>query len=53
MSGTTPEPDLTRITREHVLALRLLELGQQRELEPFLREALALLVEAAEARQGY
>jgi len=35
------------------LSLRLLELGQQRELEPFLREALALVVEAVEARQGY
>src|SRR6476646_2212608 len=46
-------PDLRRITREYELAVRLLELGQQRELEPFLREALALVVEAAEARQGY
>ncbi len=46
-------PDIGRITREYELAVRLLELGQQRELEPFLREALALVVEAAEARQGY
>ena len=45
--------EIERLTREHTLALRLLELGQQRELEPFLREALALVVEAAEARQGY
>lgn len=46
-------PGNAGITREHALALRLLELGQQRELEPFLREALALVVEAADARQGY
>ena len=45
--------EIERLTREHALALRLLELGQQRELEPFLRESLALVVEAAEARQGY
>jgi len=54
MTGASFEnPDLRRITREYELAVRLLELGQQRELEPFLREALALVVEAAEARQGY
>ena len=45
--------DIPRIKREHALALRLLELGQQRELEPFLRESLALVVDVAEARQGY
>lgn len=54
MSDAPPDsPDLARMKREHALALRLLELGEQRELEPFLREALALLVESAEARQGY
>jgi Nif-specific regulatory protein len=51
--GNSDSPDILRIRREHALALRLLELGQQRELEPFLRESLALVVEAAEARQGY
>ena len=45
--------DLGQLQRDHALALRLLELGQQRDLEPFLREALALVVEAVEARQGY
>jgi Nif-specific regulatory protein len=45
--------DLRQLQRDYALSLRLLELGQQRELEPFLREALALVVEAAEARQGY
>jgi hypothetical protein len=54
MTGATLDsPEIRRIKREHVLALRLLELGQQRDLEPFLRESLALVVEAAEARQGY
>lgn len=54
MTGATLDsPDILRIKREHALALRLLELGQQRELEPFLRESLALVVEAADARQGY
>jgi Nif-specific regulatory protein len=52
-SAAYDSPDLSRLQREHALALRLLELVQQRELEPFLREALALLVESAEARQGY
>jgi hypothetical protein len=33
--------------------LRLLELGTQKELEPFLEEALALVVEIAGARRGY
>ena len=45
--------DLTQLQRDYALAFRLLELGQQRDLEPFLREALALVVEAVDARQGY
>lgn len=45
--------DLRQLQRDYALSLRLLELGQQRDLEPFLREALALVVEAADARQGY
>ncbi|MEO8606091.1 MAG: sigma 54-interacting transcriptional regulator [bacterium] len=45
--------DLHQLQREYDLSLRLLELGQQRELKPFLQEALALVVEAVEARQGY
>lgn len=32
---------------------RLLNLGRQREVEPFLQEALAAIVEVARARQGY
>ena len=46
-------PDLHQLQREYTLSLRLLELGQQRQLEPFLQDALALVVEAVEARQGY
>ncbi|HSQ00383.1 MAG TPA: sigma 54-interacting transcriptional regulator [Candidatus Dormibacteraeota bacterium] len=45
--------DLRQLQRDYTLSLRLLELGEQRDLEPFLREALALVVEALEARQGY
>ena len=41
------------VRRERDLYLRLLELGQQHELAPFLREALALVVEITGARQGY
>jgi len=42
-----------RIERERDLYLRLLQLGHQTELEPFLVEALALIVEVVGARQGY
>jgi len=45
--------DLRQLQRDYALSLRLLELGQQRDVEPFLREALALVVEAVEARQGF
>src|SRR5262245_29064092 len=56
--GTRPEmpdrdEDLLRIRRERDLYRRLLDLGRQEELEPFLREALALIVEVTEAHQGY
>jgi Nif-specific regulatory protein len=45
--------DLRQLQRDYALALHLLELGKQRELEPFLREALGLVVEVVAARQGY
>ena len=50
-----PDQDegLVRVRRERDLYRRLLDLGRQEELEPFLREALALIVEVTEARQGY
>jgi Nif-specific regulatory protein len=47
----TPEAD--RIRRERDLYLRLLDLGAREELVPFLREVLALIVEASAARRGY
>src|SRR5947208_14673729 len=45
--------ELTRIKRERDLYRRLLDLGRQDEPEPFLREALGLIVEVTGARQGY
>ena len=44
--------ELVRVTRERDLYLRLLRLGEQVELEPFLREALTLIVEAVSALHG-
>src|SRR5262249_25977937 len=44
--------DIERLRRENGLFRRLLEIGRQGEPEPFLREALALIVEVTEARQG-
>jgi Nif-specific regulatory protein len=46
-------PDVGRLQRERDLYRRLLDLGLERELEPFLREALRLIVDVVEARQGY
>jgi Nif-specific regulatory protein len=45
--------ELARVSRERDLYLRLLHLGEQVELEPFLREALSLIVEAVSALHGY
>src|SRR5262245_20457188 len=45
--------DLAATRKERDLYLSLLSLGHQQELEPFLREALALIVDVAEARHGY
>ena len=45
--------DLDRIRRERDLYLGLLQLGEQQNLELFLKDALALLVEMTGARQGY
>src|SRR5207247_8889999 len=44
--------ELTRVKRERDLYRRLLDLGRQDEPEPFLREALGLIVEVTGARQG-
>jgi Nif-specific regulatory protein len=54
-----PEPmepsleELDRLRRERDLYLRLLDLGGQQELEPFLAEALALVADSTGARRGY
>jgi Nif-specific regulatory protein len=45
--------DDSRLKAEHDLYLHLLNLGRQKEPLPLLREALALMVELAHARQGY
>src|SRR5262245_56577545 len=53
MTDAVDHAQLSNIRKERDLYLRLLNLGGQRELAPFLREALALIVEVVEARQGY
>jgi Nif-specific regulatory protein len=47
-----PDPD-AQVALERDLYRRLLELGEQEDLGPFLEESLALVVEATGARQGY
>lgn len=49
----TESSEFDRIRRERDLYERLLTLGRQTELDPFLKEALKLVVELAEARHGY
>jgi len=48
-----PLEDPQRLKRERDLYLALLRLGRETELEAFLEEALALLVAATGAAQGY
>ncbi len=45
--------DRDRIRLERDLLLRVLELGDQRDVEPFLAAALDVLAEAMRAKQGY
>ncbi|MBX3024987.1 sigma-54-dependent Fis family transcriptional regulator [bacterium] len=47
------DPAAARLLAEHALYRRLLELGLREDLESFLAEALALLVEAGAAQRGY
>jgi Nif-specific regulatory protein len=47
-----PSEDV-RLRAEHDLYRHLLNLGRQKEILPLLQEALALMVEVAQARQGY
>jgi Nif-specific regulatory protein len=53
MSDNGGKAELSRIRRERDLYLRLLELGEEREIEPLLGQALALIVEVTGSRQGY
>jgi len=53
MPDQPPSAELVQTRRERDLYRRLLQLGAQNELEPFLKEALALVVEVVGARQGY
>jgi Nif-specific regulatory protein len=53
MSSDARVADLEKARLERDFYRRLLELGTQTEAEPFLEEALALVVEIAGARQGY
>src|SRR5438046_2435148 len=45
--------ELTRVRRERDLYRRLLDLSRADQIDKFLREALALIVEVTDARQGY
>src|SRR5579862_1096164 len=53
MARPSDPAELDRIQRERDLYLQLLNLGREAELEPFLEEALRLVVEVIGARQGY
>ena len=48
-----PRQELDQLRRERDLYLRLLELGALTEIEPFLGEALELVVELTGAQNGY
>ena len=53
MVADSSSTELNRVRLERDFYFRLLELGTQAELEPFLKDALTLIVEIASARQGY
>jgi transcriptional regulator with GAF, ATPase, and Fis domain len=53
MTELVHDLDMARIQRERDLYLRLINLGRQQELMPFLKEALALIVDVARAQHGY
>jgi transcriptional regulator with GAF, ATPase, and Fis domain len=48
-----PDADSGRLRRERDLYLAMLDLGSQHDLDAFVAEALALIVEVAGAHQGY
>lgn len=51
--GRPTDAELARVQCERDLYLQLLNLGHRAEIEPFLEEALRLVVEVVQARQGY
>ena len=53
MDQDSDHSDVEMLRLERSFYLRLLELGEETELKPFLEEALALVVEIAGAKQGY
>jgi Nif-specific regulatory protein len=53
MSVDGAATELTRVRRERDLYLRLLYLSEQQDLEPFLRDALSLIVETTDSLHGY
>jgi Nif-specific regulatory protein len=53
MIDSSDDGDPAQIRRERDLYRRLLDLGRQQSLDPFLEEALALVVEITGAQQGY
>ena len=53
MARSSDAAELAGLQRERDLYLQLLNLGRQAELEPFLEEALRLVVEVVGTRQGY
>ena len=53
MTSSNDERAADRTQRERDLFLRLLELGEEREREPFLKQALALVGELAGAQNAY
>src|SRR5262245_25498988 len=53
MAGQSDAGRLARLQRERDLYLQLLNVGRQPALEPFLEEALRLVVEVVGTRQGY
>ncbi len=53
MSERAPAEDFARVRKERDLFLSLLNLGDRDDLDSFLREALALIVDVTEAQQGY
>src|SRR5262249_59038391 len=53
MADQPPSAEVVQTRRERDLYRRLLQLGAQNEIEPFLKEALGLVVDVVGARQGY